>query len=111
MSALIIWMTQQEARIFHVTANAIHGERVHQTNEEIFFRQLTAELIKSVSKQWLLMGPDLTPENFYQFLKSHHHPLSQKVIAVEKVDPMPDSEILSVGRSYLHRYYMFKGAN
>jgi hypothetical protein len=129
MSALLIWMNSHEAKIFHLMPNTIHLETVkfhgprhsdetlgknhpkNQTDEEVFFRQLIAALEKSSASKWLLMGPSMGPKHFYQFLKTHHLLQSRKVIGVEKVDQMPDSEILSVGRSYLHHYYMFQGAN
>jgi len=128
MSALLIWMNTHEAKLFHVGPNSINMEKVEfhgpehhaeslgrnhtkdQGDEQKFFRQLTEKLKSVDSGKWLLMGPGLGPVHFKGFLESHHKNLDQKIIGVEKVDKMPDSEILSVGRKYLQRYYLFHSA-
>lgn len=129
MSALIIWLNSQEAKLFHLLPQSIHVEKVSyrghlhpveslgrnhpkdQTDEEAFYRQLADKLGKEPFTKLLLMGPGVGVRHFQRHLEDHHPQLNQKVIGVEKVDQMPDSEILSVGRNYLHKYYLFQGAN
>lgn len=125
MSALLIWMTKQEAKLFHVESERINFEKVQysghhhapeshgknhsqdQTDENRFFQQLAHALQHVKSKTWLMMGPSLGATHFAKFLEKHYPELHQKVIGVEKVDKMPDSEILSAGRKFLQRYYLF----
>lgn len=124
MSALLIWMNSQEAKVFHLQPTTIHVERIlfqgpHPGAESSGgsasgtpldmhsrYGSLAEALHKSAANQFLLMGPSPGPRYFDKFLRDRHPLLSSKVIGVEKVDEMPDSEILSVGRSYLHHYYL-----
>lgn len=125
MSALLIWMNSHEAKLFHVEPESInvekvvfHGHEHHvetlgrnhskdQTDEIKFFKQLIEKLKTSSSAQWLLMGPSLGPKHFAHYLENHHADLFKRIIGVEKVDKMPDSEILSVGRKHLQKYYLY----
>lgn len=125
MSALLIWTSPNEAKLFHVDANSIHVEKIVYKSSlhpsevsgriasfdqfaELEFFKILVEKLKSVgSEKWLLMGPDQTPVRFKQYLVDHCSEMFQKLIGLEKVDQMPDSEILSVGRMHLQRYYLF----
>jgi hypothetical protein len=129
MSALIIWLNSQEAKLFHLRPQSIHVENVSfkghlhpveslglnhpktQTDEEVFYRQLSAKLEKDPSNKWLLMGPGIAVKHFKRHLETHHPLLNSKVIGIEKVDHLPDSDLLSVGRQFLHKYYLFQGVN
>ncbi len=125
MAALIIWMTSDEARLFHVDANSIQVEKLHyhgvrhpdetlgknhprtQTDEEKFFSQLTEKMKESPFETMLLMGPSYGPVNFVSYLERHASQFLRKMIGVERVDKMLDSEILTIGRKYLHRHYLY----
>jgi stalled ribosome rescue protein Dom34 len=128
MSALLIWMTKQEAKLFYVEAESINYEKFQfsgpqhptetlgvnhsktESDEERFFHQLAQKLKTVKARTWLLMGPSLGATHFKHFLEKHHSELSAKVIGVEKVDKMPDSEILSVGRKFLQHHYLYHPA-
>lgn len=125
MSALLVWMDSHEAKLFYVEADGIHVEKVayhgprhhpetlgrnhtkDQTDETVFFRQLAEKLKTVKSSKWLLMGPGMAAPHFSFYLETQHKELFKKVIGMEKVDKMPDSEILSVGRNYLQKYYLY----
>lgn len=125
MSALLIWMTKQEAKLFHVESERInvekfqysgphHDNETHgknhtqgQTDEDRFFHQLAQSLKHVKSRTWVMMGPSLGATHFAKFLEKHHPDLYERVIGVEKVDKMPDSEILSAGRKFLQHYYLY----
>lgn len=127
MSAVLIWINTHEAKLFHLRPNSIHVQTVkytgprhpvevlgknhpqHQTDERTFFRKLVKVLQKDLPSKMLLMGPGLGPKQFLRHLESHHDDLKHKVIGVEKVDQMPDSEILSIGRQFLQQYYLYNG--
>jgi stalled ribosome rescue protein Dom34 len=127
MSAILVWVHQDQAKLFHLKANSIHVESVqykgpkhpiethgknhpqNQTDSEAFFRQLTDVLSQKGQAKWLIMGPSLGPQHFFRHLENHHPNLAAYVIGVERVARMPDSEILSVGRQFLHNYYLYHG--
>jgi hypothetical protein len=81
----------------------------HQTDSEVFFRQLTDVLSQKEPAKWLLLGPSLGPKHFFRHLEKHHPEFASYVIGVERVEQMPDSDILSVGRQFLHNYYLYHG--
>ncbi len=56
------------------------------------------------------MGPSLGAKHFAAYLEKSHPDLYKCIITVEKVDKMPDSEILSIGRKFLQKYYLFHSA-
>ena len=125
MAALIIWMDTVEAKLFEIDKDSIIAEKVifkgpdhhqevmgknhtkNESDEEVFFRQLVKVLKIKNSKEILLMGPSLGATHFMSFLERHSPEIFLRVIGSEKVDKMPDSEILSVGRKYLQRYYLY----
>ena len=125
MSALIIWIDSVEAKLFEIEKDSIKAERVlfhgptHQkevmgknhnrndSDEEVFYIQLLEKLKTKDAKQILLMGPSLGATHFNTFLARTATEIFQRVIGTEKVDRMPDSEILSVGRKHLQKYYLY----
>jgi stalled ribosome rescue protein Dom34 len=127
MSVAMIWMDSREARIFHLVGEKIqverleyHGHEHHaeglgrnhpksQTDEGTFFKQLLGHLQKSSYGKLLLMGPGVSVKHFETYLKDHQKKMSESVVAVEKVDHLPDSEILTMGRQFLHKYFLFQG--
>ena len=128
MSAILVWVQSDHAKLFHLKPKSIHVETVHykgaqhpvekegknhpknQTDAETFYRQLSKVILQKESAKLLLMGPSLAQQHFFRHLQAHHEPLASQVIGVERVDQMPDSEILSVGRQFLHKYYLFQSA-
>ncbi len=125
MSALIIWIDSVEAKLFEIEKDSIKAERLlfhgpshhkevmeenhnkHDSDEEVFFRQLLEKLKPKDAKQILLMGPSLAATHFKVFLARAATEIFHRVIGTEKVDRMPDSEILSVGRKHLQKYYLY----
>jgi stalled ribosome rescue protein Dom34 len=127
MSAILVWVHTEHAKLFHLKPNSIHVETVRfqgphhptelqgknhpkdQTDEESFYRQLAKNLAQKEEAKWLLMGPGLAAKHFFRFLETHHPLFSARVIGIERVDQMPDSEILSMGRQFLQQYYLYQG--
>ncbi len=118
MTAILIWVHNNQAKLFHLKPQSIHVESVHykgprhadaHLDSENFFRQLVDLLLQKEPAKWLLMGPGLAQKHFFRHLESHHPKLTEQVIGVERVDQMPDSEILSVGRKFLNDYYLYQG--
>ncbi len=125
MSALLVWMDQQEAKLFEIENDRINVKKIcfegpehppetlgrnhprHQTDEQRFYSQLAKKMTKIKSKNWLLMGPSFGASHFLTYLEHSFPELFNRVIGFEKVDKMPDSEILSTGRKYLQRYYLY----
>lgn len=125
MCSVLIWMSSEEAKLFYVEAESIsveklkyHGHKHHaeklgknhpknQTDEQTFYKQLAEKLNDIKFKRVLLMGPSQGPIHFSTYLEKSHPEIFSKVIGVEKVDHMPDSEILSAGRKYLQKYYLY----
>lgn len=127
MAVALIWMDSKEAKVFHVDKDriqvekiAFHGREHHQetlgknhlksqSDEEVFFRQMAEFLATNSFAKILLMGPGLAVKHFEKFLGSHDRGLANCVVGVEKVDQLPDSEILTVGRQFMHKYYLYQG--
>ncbi len=128
MAVALIWMDSKEAKIFQLDKDRIlveklayHGHEHHpeslgknhpksQTDEDVFFRQLADKLNQDKFAKILLMGPGGAVKHFEKHLKVHQHLLAETVVGVEKVDRLPDSEILTVGRQFMHKYYLYQGA-
>lgn len=126
MSAIFVWVHAQEAKLYHLKAKSIHVETVRTKNrrlgdapfntdfleqskeDESLFRQLARTLKKKEAALLLIMGPTSSAQHFQRHLQNHHPDLAAQVIGVERVELMPDSEVLSKGRQFLHQYYMQK---
>jgi hypothetical protein len=124
MCSILIWMDSVEAKLFYVEAESIRVEKVKfhghvhptetlgknhpqdQTDQQVFFKQLIKKLEGESFKRLFLMGPSLGATHFYSYLGKGHLDIFTKVIGLEKVGKMPDSEILSVGQKYLQKYYL-----
>lgn len=126
MGIAMIWMDSAEAKVFQIDSDRIHvekvvytgphssehsgrGRRKSQTDEELFFRQLAQRIAPMSYSKLLLMGPGLSVKHFSEFIKSHQPVIAEKIVGVEKVDRLPDSEILTLGRNIFHKYYLFQG--
>ncbi len=118
MSAILVWVHSDEAKLFHLKPNSIHVETVQfkgpshpdaHTDEDLFYRQLAKKLSQKDEAKLLVMGPSLAPKHFFRFLEIHHPLMAGRVIGVERMEKMPDSEILSMGRQMLHQYYLYQG--
>ena len=108
MSALLIWINMTEALLFQVETNGIAVEKVQQTSSELSIYELVLQKMKTKKfKVLLLMGPQLGGVQFAEYLERAAPEIVRKLIGVQQVDPMPESEILSVGQKYLQRYYLY----
>ena len=128
MAALIVWMNKNEAKLFTVDANSIDADKVqyhgnhhphetlgknhpqNQTDEVRFFAQLIEKIRSKKFDLMLIMGPSLGGVHFATYLEKSAPDVLKKLIGVERVDQMPDSEILSIGRKYLQRHYLYNPA-
>lgn len=115
MAITLVWMDSREAKIFHIESERIHAEtfRFHEESngeaEHHRFKALSEKINRNHFDRLLLMGPGVGPGHFEKYLVQHFSGVGEKIIGVEKVDHMPDSEILAAGRKFLHKYYLYQG--
>ncbi len=102
MSALLVWLNEQEVRLFFIETEMINVKKLPYDNQ-----QLVDEIKIKPLKQILLMGPGQEPMQFSLFLAKSYPDVYGKIIGVEKVNKMPDSEILSTGSRILQKYYLY----
>lgn len=110
MSAIFIWIYSQEAKLFHLKPQSIHVETVKRkdsdSKDEVLFKSLVERVQRQSLKRLLLMGPGSAPQHFFRYLQTHQPEWVPMVIGVERVEHMPDSEILSMGRHFLQQFYL-----
>ena len=129
MSAIIIWMDTVEAKLFEIDKDSINAEKIvfhghvhpketlgknhpiKQSDEQTFYRQLIKKIRDTVkdkiSTKILLMGPSLGVTHFSSYSEHAAPDIFKLIIGTEKVDRMPDSEILSIGRKYLQHFFLY----
>ncbi len=121
MSAYIIWVDQQEAKWFEMTANGInkgvmkkkshehsggHVDARHHQQDEHFYHEIAEKL--SPATEILLTGPGLAKVHFKTHLEKHHHEkLANKIVGVETVDHPSEGELLKLGRDFFKNYDLF----
>lgn len=112
MSATVVWMDHQHAKLFHLAAGGQmktqelanstqeHHTRSHKEDRHAsdgFFHQVISAL--SSSSEVLLMGPGTAKTEFQHHLEKHGHAaIAKKIIAVETVDHPSEKQILELAR-------------
>lgn len=120
MSACIIWLDSEHAKIFKISAAGVEKKSLKQTgsahpvssahfdahkNEAIehFFHQIAGE-VGSV-EELLIFGSGVAKSHFKSHLEKHHHKqLAQHIVGVETLENLTDNQILEAGRKFFKKY-------
>lgn len=120
MKQAIVWIDQNEARIFEVdvdkSGKAIvkapgphihrhaneHDLRVrnHPDDEVRFFGEVARAL--RTDPQVLLVGPAMTKLHFFKFAQQHDHSLAARIVGIESADHPTDGQLVAHLRHYFH---------
>ncbi len=118
MSACVVWIDSEHAKIFNISAEGIVKKTMHHHEvnpigahhdshkhnaEEHFFHQV-ATAIGSV-EELLVFGAGMAKTHFKTHLEKHHHDqLAKHIIGVEPLDHLTDNQILEAARRFFKKY-------
>lgn len=127
MSALVIWLDTKEVKFYRLTPNGViqdnliydgprHEAEVHgrnhpisQTDEERFYHQVAEYLEREEATEWLLLGPGLGKDHFFNHVQSHHPQIRNRFVSIEKADQLSDQDVIARGRSFFRQRQVFQG--
>ena len=118
MSACVIWMDSEHARVFKMTVSGIEKKVLtlnapkvkgshhdtHKNNaEEKFFHDVA--LTAGQVEELLVFGPGMAKTHFKKHLEKHHHAgLAKHLVGVEPLDHLTDNQILESARKYFKKF-------
>ena len=121
MSACVIWMDSEHAKIFNISASGVEKKTVdqhtvnpigarhdnHKHNaEEAFFHKVAEQV--GMPEELLVMGAGMAKTHFKSHLEKHHHEqLFNKVVGVETLDSVSDNQILEASRKFFKKHNTF----
>lgn len=123
MSAAVVWLSHEEAKIFRLKAEAVseaerlqadsHGHRhatdpnkQHDVNK--FFHSVAERL--NGTQELLLIGPGTAKQEFRHHLEKHHHAqLAKAVVGVENADHPTEPQIRAFARKFFKTYDLYSG--
>lgn len=116
MSAYVIWMDLDEAKIFSLNKEsdvAVHLKRKHHphhshhpkdgmpASENPYYESLAMALVDA--GEILLLGPGVAKTQFNHFLTQHSHlKVAKKVVGIQNSDHPSDGQILAAARKFFH---------
>ena len=117
MSACILWIDSENAKIFNIQASGIeintkklqhietkdaHHDSHKNNSEEHFFHEVANAIGKP--EEFLVFGAGLAKTHFKTHLEKHHHPaLLKSLVGVESLDQVSDNQILEAGRKFFKK--------
>jgi stalled ribosome rescue protein Dom34 len=124
MSAHIIWLTSNEAKVFKLAPEGVEAKHFHLHGmkhatepygkhssghhpESVgLYKDLTAYL--KDSSELLIMGPGESKVHFKTYLEKHAHELASKILAIQTTDQITDGQILAQARAFFKHYDKFE---
>ena len=124
MSACVIWMDSEHAKIFKISATGVekklmkhhdvaphssHHDNHKQNAEEKFYHDVATEV--SAADELLVFGAGVAKTHFKTHLEKHHHnQLAKHLVGVETLEHLTDNQILEAARKFFKKYnaYHFK---
>ncbi|MBK9324335.1 MAG: hypothetical protein IPM97_15530 [Bdellovibrionaceae bacterium] len=118
MSACVVWMDSEHAKIFKISEKGIekldvkhheahpigsHHDAHKHNSEERFFHAVA----KAVGKadELLVFGAGIAKSHFKSHLENHHHAdLAKHLVGVETLDHLTDNQILESARKFFKKY-------
>ncbi len=124
MSACVIWMDSEHAKLFKISATGIekktlkhhainpigahHDSHKHNAEEHFFHEVATA--VGSV-EELLVFGAGMAKNHFKNHLEKHHHQqLAKHLVGVETLDQLTDNQILEAARKFFKKYNMYNSS-
>jgi len=125
MFASVIFIEQNEARIFKLKPSGVESEKLHPTgpkhptesqgrnhtkkegDAEHFYHEVAEYMAKQGSDKWLVLGPGLAKKHFQHHIESHHKGNAKKIVGVETLDKSTDGEILKFAHSFFKNFDQF----
>ncbi|MGZ3775758.1 MAG: hypothetical protein ACXVCY_14450 [Pseudobdellovibrionaceae bacterium] len=116
MSALILWLDKEQAKLFQLDVDGVAKSNLHfhghkhgeHTDEEKFYHQLCQHLNGVESDKWLIVGPGVGREHFLHHLERHHPNLKSKIVGSEKMEVLTDNQIVAEGKKFFHHLNLFE---
>ena len=121
MSACVIWIDSQHAKLFKISASGVMSHELkkhshkhsnsHQDShriqeEEHFFHEVALAVAKP--EELLIFGPGMAKSHFKTHLEKHHHSdLIKVLVGVEPLDHMSDNQILEASRKFFKKFNQF----
>lgn len=118
MSACVIWMDSEHAKIFKISVDGIDKKmmRQHSTDpsgahhdshkhnaEEHFFHEV-ATAVGNV-EELLVFGAGMAKNHFKTHLEKHHHgQLAKHLVGVETLDNLTDNQVLEAARKFFKKF-------
>lgn len=124
MSACVIWLDSEHAKIFKISASGIekkemkhhsvnpigaHHDNYKHNAEEKFFHEVAMAV--GTVEELLVMGAGMAKTHFKNHLDKHHHSsLAKHLVGVEALDHLTDNQILEAGRKFFKKYNTYNSA-
>lgn len=119
-----VWIDHQEAKIFHMGADAeasivhaphhhvrkhpsVTAEKRHPADADHFYHDVAKAL--EGATEILVVGPAKAKLEFIKHVHKHDHALEPKIVGVETVDHPTDGELLKYARSYFKAVDRMRG--
>lgn len=114
MSALVVWMDSQHARLYPMDANSgsagsalthkeIRAHTGHEHDHDPFFKDLAHACQNSA--EILVMGPGQAKDQFRHYLEKHHLPqILKNIVGTITVDHPTDNQILAEARKFFKTF-------
>lgn len=121
MSACVIWIDSQHAKLFKISASGIvshelkkhshkhsnsHQDSHKHQEEEHFF----CEVAQAASKpeELLIFGPGVAKSHFKNHIEKHNQSdLAKVLVGVEPLDHLSDNQILEASRKFFKKFNQF----
>ena len=115
MSAFVVWMDSDSAKIFHIDGDAVEMKKAirhdpdHHTHNKSdskhkdslrFFADVASHL-ETFHDAVLLVGPGVAKTHFVSHLDGHHKKeLAKRIVGTESMDHPTDAQIVAFARKY-----------
>lgn len=114
MTAVVIWVDRQHAKLFLFSEVKMERQTVHADQPEHHThsqdqldaarkeRKLFAAVVDRIqeARALLILGPGVAKHHFHNYLSEHVPALARKVIACETVDHSTDAQIADMAMKY-----------
>ncbi len=118
MSACVVWIDSEHAKIFKISANGIEKKMMkhHSANpigahhdshkhnaEEHFFHEVATNI--GSTEELLVFGAGMAKSHFKSHLEKHHHnDLAKHLVGVETLDNLTDNQVLEAARKFFKKF-------
>ncbi len=118
MSACVLWIDSEHAKIFKISATGVdkkmmkhhsvnpigaHHDNHKHNAEEHFFHEVAQEL--GTVEELLIFGAGVAKSHFKNHLEKHNHnQLTKSLVGIETLDNLSDNQILESARKFFKKY-------